>query len=445
MNSKSNVQNKWIIVRRLLLFCLLVIGFPFNAHADADSVSVSLYVDQVFIKNSSATDVYHVFSYDLISLDTGNPMPQGSSSSIYSFKVDGTGVETIGPITFSNTGIYRYEIKGKQSVPARGYSYDTQVYTVTIYVKQTGTDLSADIIVKKSDGSKVDSIRFENAYTPLASDPVIMVDPPVKKTVSGNPPSASNFTFSLTAQDKTNPMPEGSADGVKYITIYGSGEAEFGPWIYTREGTYYYTISEAVLLDTRYTYDRSKYTITDVVKDIDGQLAVTRTVTNDANKRVESCIFINKYTGGGGSSGSTGSGSSGGPGRPGASGSSNGPGASGSSNGPGTSGGSNGPGASGGGNGPVTSGSGDGFGINGGPAPVGGISQDGNPDGPGSNGNPGSEAGVPKTGDEINYHLYERILWIASIIATGSMIYLILAAGRRKKEAESSDKMTGET
>lgn len=436
MNSKSNVQNKWVTVRRLLLFCLLVIGFPFNAHADADSVSVSLYVDQVFIKNSSATDVNHVFSYDLTSLDTGNPMPQGSSSSIYSFTAAGTGVEIIGPITFSSTGIYRYEIKGKQSVPARGYSYDTQVYTVTIYVKQTGTDFSADIVVKKSDGSKVDSIRFENVYTPLASNPAIMVDPPVKKTVSGNPPSASSFTFSLTTQDKTNPMPEGSADGVKYITIYGSGEAEFGSWIYHREGTYYYTISEVILSDTRYTYDRSVYTISDVVKDIDGQLVVTRTVTNDANKRVESCIFINKYTGGGGSSGSTGSGSGGGPGRPGVSGSSNGPGVSGSSNGPGASGSSNGP---------DISGNSDGPGINGGPGSVGGIDGDPDgPDGPGSSGSPGSEAGVPKTGDEINYHLYERIFWIASIIATGSMIYLILAAGRRKKEAESSDKMTGE-
>lgn len=415
MNSKSYVQNKWITVRRLLLFCLLVIGFPFNAYADADSVSISLYVDQVFIKNSSATDVNHVFSYDLISLDTGNPMPQGSLSSIYSFTADGTGVEVIGPITFSNTGIYRYEIKGKQSVPARGYFYDTQVYSVTIYVKQTGTDLSADIVIKKNDGSKVDSIRFENVYTPLASDPGILVDPPVKKTISGNPPSASSFTFLLTAQDKTNPMPEGSAGSVKYITIYSSGEAEFGQWIYTREGTYYYTISEVILSDTRYTYDRSVYTITDVVKDIDGQLVVTRTVTNDTNKRVESCIFINKYTGVGGSSGSTGSGSSGGPGRPGASGSSNGP---------------------------DISGSGDGSGINGSPGPVGGI--DSGPDGPDISGSPGSEAGVPKTGDEINYHLYEKILWIASIIATGSMIYLILAARRRKKEAESSVKITGE-
>lgn len=417
MNSNNKVQNKWITVRRLLLFCLLVIGFPLNVYAEADSAAVTLYVDQVFIKNSSASDVNHVFSYDLISLDTGNPMPQGSLNSIYSFTAAGTGVKDIGPITFSDTGIYRYEIKGNQSVPARGYSYDTQVYSVTVYVTQTGVNLSAEIIVKKSDGSKAGSIRFVNMYNPIASDPDIMVDPPVKKTVSGNPSAASNFTFSLTAQDKTNPMPEGSADGIKHITIYGSGEEDFGTWSYTREGTYYYTISEVVAAGTNYTFDRSVYTITDVVRDIDGQLEVTRTVTNGANKQVESCIFINKYNGG---SGSGGSGSGGGPGRPGVSGSSNGPGVSGSSNGPGISG------------------------NGGGPGPDGGLRPNDGPDfGTGFDGSPGSEAGggsnasgvigVPKTGDEINYQRYEGMLWISSVVAAGSMIYLILAARQRKR------------
>jgi len=369
--------------------------------------------------------VNHEFSYVLISLDSGNPMPQGSLSSVYSFTAAGTGLKAIGPIIFSNTGTYRYEIKGNQSVPARGYTYDTQIYTVTIYVKQTGTYLSAEIVVKKSDGSKAGSIRFENVYTPLASDPEIMVDPPVKKTVSGNPSAASNFTFSLTAQDKANPMPEGSADGIKHITIYGSGEEDFGTWSYTREGTYYYTISEVVSAGTNYTYDRSVYTITDVVRDIDGQLEVTRTVTNGANKQVESCIFINKYNGGSGSGGSGsdggGSGSGGGPGRPGVSGSSNGPGISGNG---------------------------------GGPGPDGGLRPNDGPDfGTGFDGSPGSEAGggsnasgvigVPKTGDEINYQRYEGMLWVSSVVAAGSMIYLILAA-RQKKETEISGKMTGE-
>lgn len=108
-------------------------------------------------------------------------MPSGSLSSVHSFTAAGTSVKEVGPITFSNTGIYRYEIKGDASSPASGYSYDTQVYSVEVYVKRIAEELSAEIIVKKYDGSKVGSIKFENTYTPLASDPEIMVDPPVKK------------------------------------------------------------------------------------------------------------------------------------------------------------------------------------------------------------------------------------------------------------------------
>lgn len=409
MNLDNKVQNQWIPVRCLLLFCLLVIGFPLNAYAEADSAAVTLYVDQIFINNSSDPGVNDIFSYDLISLDTGNPMPQGSVNDIYSFTAAGTGVKAVSPITFSDPGIYRYEIKGNQPVSVRGYSYDTQVYSVTVYVKQTGVNLSAEIVVKKSDGSKAGSIRFSDMYTPAASDPDIMVDPPVKKTVSGNPPAASKFTFSLTAKDKANPMPEGSRDGIKHITIYGSGEAEFGTWSYTREGTYYYTVSEVVDGGTGYTYDRSVYTITDVVRDTGGQLAVMRTVTNGANKQVESCIFINKYNGG---RGNDGSGGSGGPGRPGVSGSSNGPGVPGSSNEPGASGSSNGSAISGSSNRPVISGS-------------------------ESGGSTAGITGVPKTGDEINYQRYERMLWISSAAAAGSMLYLILAAGKRKSNRES--------
>ena len=48
--------------------------------------------------------------------------------------------------------------------------------------------------------------------------------------------------------------------------------------------------------ETGYTYDTTVYTITDNVTDVNGQLTVARTVTNAANKPVDSYDFINKYT-----------------------------------------------------------------------------------------------------------------------------------------------------
>ncbi len=278
-------------------------------------------------------------------------------------------------------------------------------------MKRITEELSAEIIVKKNDGSKVGSIKFENTYTPLASNPEIMVDPPVKKTVSGNPSKTSSFTFSLTARDGANPMPEGSANGVKYITIYGSGEKDFGTWSYIREGTYYYTISEVVLSDTGYTYDDSVYTITDVVKDADGQLVVTRTVTNGSNKQVESCTFINKYNGGGGSSGSGGSG---------------GKGSGGSSSG--------GPGVK------IDENSDDSLQFVNGDTPLANLLE--------NESNAGSGAYSPKTGDDIRYELYAAMLCTAAAVAAGCVIYLILAANRIKKNQRKDDNgeiITGET
>ena len=98
-------------------------------------------------------------------------------------------------------------------------------------------------------------------------------------------------------------------EGIKTISIAGSGKGEFGTWSYQKEGNYYYKITEVNTGESRYTYDPVIYTITDMVKDADGQLVVNRVVTNEAKKQIDSCIFINKYenkgSGGGKSTGNS--------------------------------------------------------------------------------------------------------------------------------------------
>lgn len=287
--------------KRMTLLCLclvylLTLVFPITAYAAVDSAAVTLRVDQVFTKNSAASGVKGEFSYELSPLEPTNPMPSGSKGNLYTFKIDGTAAFHIGPITFAKTGVYKYQIKGVFPSSTSGYTYDKQVYSVTVYVRRPNQqDLIADIMIQKSDGAKTEDIKFNHVYTPLASKPELMVDPPVQKTVSGSPSKAGTFTFSLTASNRENPMPAGSVNGVKTMTIVGQGEKDFGTWKYTKEGTYYYTISEVNDGEAGYTYDTTVYTITDVVKDTDGQLTVARTVTNGSNKQVQACTFINKY------------------------------------------------------------------------------------------------------------------------------------------------------
>ncbi|MBE7718738.1 MAG: hypothetical protein E7243_04360 [Lacrimispora celerecrescens] len=377
----------------LFVLFILVMVLPRAAYAAVTSVPVTLRIDQVFIKNSFALGVNSVFSYTLTSMDAANPMPAGSISGVYSFTVDGTGSKNIDPISFNNTGIYRYEIKGNTFSSAAGYSYDNEVYSLTVYVRQPANHLVTEITVQKGDGSKAGRIEFKNTYTPLASKPEIMVDPPVKKTVSGNPSKASTFTFLLKAKNEANPMPEGSANGVKTITITGSGKKDFGSWTYTREGTYYYTISEVNTRQSRYTYDTTVYTITDVVKDVNGQLDVTRTVTNGSNKQVESCIFINKYSGG-------------------------------------SSGGSGGRGNGGSGKGSIK-------GVDAG-VPKAGAPQTGVPEADVSETRIPkaglSQIGIPKTGDSIRFGFYTAMFLGSFIVAACCIIYLIFTSRRKTEE-----------
>ena len=282
------------IVSCLLLVCILAMASAQAASAAPSAITVTLTVEQVFTMPAwSAAD--DAFTYQVTALETGSPMPLGSVTETYTFTIDGTGNAAVGAIDFIRAGVYRYEIKQVITAPKTGYDYDGQVYAVTIYVKNSDAGLASEVIVQNSDGDKVGSIRFENAYNPLASDPAVMVDPPVKKTVTGSPGRNGTFKFRLEAKDSANPMPTGSRNGVKTLTIAGSGEEDFGTWSYAAAGSYNYTISEVNTGEAGYKYDTTVYTIADSVKDVDGQLVVERTVTDGANKQVSVCAFTNEY------------------------------------------------------------------------------------------------------------------------------------------------------
>jgi pilin isopeptide linkage protein len=280
----------------LLLACLAGLSAP-AAHA-AGQGEITLTVKQVFTNAGASAPPSEVFHYRLAPKLASNPMPAGSAADGYAFAATGTGDASIGPIVFAQAGRYAYEIS-HVTAARPGYTYDQEVYALEIFVK---SDLTTAAVVYKKDGSKASGIKFEHAYSrgPLPSDPGAMADPPVVKTVSGSPARASAFAFRLTAGNPANPMPAGSANGVKALQITGSGRGEFGTWSYTAEGTYYYTVSEVNAGLPGYAYDATVYTITDAVKAVGGQLVVTRVVTNGANKQVASLSFINTYTPGGG-------------------------------------------------------------------------------------------------------------------------------------------------
>lgn len=125
---------------------------------------------------------------------------------------------------------------------------------------------------------------------------IIPVDPPVTKVVKGNPDNAAEFRFTLKAENATNPMPEGSVNGQKTITIKGSGTKEFGQWEFTEPGTYKYTVSEVNTGERGYKYDTTIYTLTYKVFFKEGNLSVNETVTDQYGNSAEKIVYVNEYS-----------------------------------------------------------------------------------------------------------------------------------------------------
>ena len=270
-----------------VIFAAILFAFmPLTALAAPNPPTIT--VNQVF--NGPATAV---FTYRLRPLAAGNPMPAGSTAQGYDFTITGSGSQNILMPSFTVDGVYRYELAQLiPTTPVPGYTYDIRVYTVEIYFD---TVMGVDIVVWQADGTKVAAVTFTNSQL-NPSDELIMVDPPIRKTILGTPTYQSIFTFRLVAGNSSFPMPTGSTNGTKIIQITGMGEADFGNWTYSDVGTYYYTIAEVNAGASGYTYDTIVYTITDTVTRVGGVLTASRVITNAYNRPVTAPLtFINTF------------------------------------------------------------------------------------------------------------------------------------------------------
>jgi len=92
------------------------------------------------------------FTYRLRPAAASNPMPAGSGADGYSFSITGAGERTVGPITFTQAGIYIYELS-----PINSCACALEAYALKVYVEN---DLSISVVVTKPDGTKAIEIKF---------------------------------------------------------------------------------------------------------------------------------------------------------------------------------------------------------------------------------------------------------------------------------------------
>ena len=220
---------------------------------------------------------------------------------------------------FTDVGDYEYEII-QTKVTGDGldeYLIDETVYRVLVSVRynQYNDLVSSVVACKEEDITDVEDFYAENAPK---QDKIEFVnytcysDPPVKKVVvndNGKAPDDVKFRFSMKADDKSYPMPEGSVDGVKTITT-GVGEYEFGNMYYKKEGTYTYKVVEENDGTPHFTYDGTMYSVKVVVeKNADGKLVANRTITY-GDLVADIATFTNHYNSGSSASNSSSSSSS---------------------------------------------------------------------------------------------------------------------------------------
>ena len=120
-------------------------------------------------------------------------------------------------------------------------------------------------------------------------------DPPIQKIVQGTSGETDQFTFRMTADDPSYPMPEGSTNGVKTVTVTGPGSYEFGWMYFDHAGTYTYTVQEIAGDNTNYTYDTAPYKKTTVVEEKDGHLVIVKSAYTRDGADSDVAVFTNVY------------------------------------------------------------------------------------------------------------------------------------------------------
>ena len=250
-------------------------------------------VEQSF-QVEDGTPATRQFAYRMVPATPGAPLPGGAAGA-YAFQLTGDEALALPEIPFPAPGTYVYEVCRAPGGELDGYAYDGAAWTVEATVRAGPGGLEPDYVMKDPAGYKCPRIAFVHRYRPLASDPSLLADPPVRKQVEGSPGQDGRFQFRLTAEREAYPMPEGSREGSKVLTITGEGEAEFGTWSYAKTGTYRYAVEEVEGGEAGYTYDGTAYTITDVVTDQSGRLSVRRTVEDGRGNAVQALAFTNRY------------------------------------------------------------------------------------------------------------------------------------------------------
>ncbi len=249
------------------------------------SAELALPVKKIVTGNERQAALKKTFEFILAGSTAGAPMP-----AVNKLTLTDTEEGLFGAIKFTEAGEWSYTVKETNS-GAKGYTYDKTVYTVN--VKAEDVDGQLVLTWSATDGSSAastDPMTFTNRYDPDDAEVVLHV----VKTITGDARSADGkktFRFELKAVTEGAPMPSSSV-----IAITDAGAADFGKLVFTKTGTYEYTLREIIPADADkalgYDYDDTVYSVIITVTDTDGELSAETKIAGEKTTEAE---FINDY------------------------------------------------------------------------------------------------------------------------------------------------------
>lgn len=245
------------------------------------------------------------FTFTLSPVDDA-PMPKEDGETTSITAADQTA--SFGAIEFDAVGTYEYTVAEEHAgEKIEGVAYDSHTAKVTVSVTDDGSGvLSAKVSydnategASDADAQVTDAAAFTNTYQAGQTDDEVPANFAITKVFEGHEWTEHYaFDFQLTAVDGA-PMPEGSKDGSKTVTVSAPTEKDgktaifdFGSIVYDKAGTYNYTVSEIAGKNAGIDYASNTVNVTVTVTDkaADG----TSTGKLVATAQVEG-QFVNTY------------------------------------------------------------------------------------------------------------------------------------------------------
>lgn len=229
------------------------------------------------------------FEFTIAPENAANPMPKDKDGNeVSTVAITGPGSAEFGRITFTVPGTYTYTVTEKAG-NVGGWTYDTSTYKISYNVTDKGEGvLSATRTITK-DGQPADSDTFTNTYKStgkLDTAVAAVLTKTVENTIDDADAQWTSKTFDFTIAPAAGNPEEVTIDHAKGQATFTSDGAKtqtisFGNIIFTKAGTYNFTLTETTKTGDGWTCDNTPKNVEVKVED-DGKGNLTAAVTKPA-------------------------------------------------------------------------------------------------------------------------------------------------------------------